>query len=71
MTDIPSGLPHPDGTDRIHQASRQLEHAQKDLIEALSRLDEFLTGGTKAAVPERKPIHSQTGHDLSKKAGAG
>jgi len=71
MTDIPSGLPHPDGTDRIRQASRQFEHAQKDLIEALTRLDRFLTTGSNAAEPERKPVDSSTGRDLSKKAGAG
>jgi hypothetical protein len=69
MTDIPSGLPHPDGTDRIRQASRQLDYAEKDLIEALGRLDKFLTGGPIAAGTQRKPVDSQTGRDLSKKSG--
>jgi hypothetical protein len=29
MADVPSGLPHPDGTQRIHDASREVSAAQK------------------------------------------
>lgn len=43
--DIPSGIPHPDGTDRIHQASHILSVARKEMIRAHSRLNDFLSRG--------------------------
>ena len=43
--DIPSGLPHPDGTQRIHKASRELTAARDELIKAHNRLNEFLNNG--------------------------
>jgi len=48
MGDIPSGLPHPDGSQRIQNAALALAAARNEVIRAHSRLDEFLARG---AVP--------------------
>lgn len=37
---IPSGLPHPDGTQRIKNASAKLSTARKELMKAHRRLNE-------------------------------
>jgi hypothetical protein len=47
--DIPSALPHPDGIQRIHNASREMEAARKEMITAHTRLNDFIEGGI---VPE-------------------
>jgi hypothetical protein len=53
MGDIPSGLPHPDGSLRIKNAARELAAARKEVMQAHSQLDEFLSRGV---VPgDRKP----------------
>jgi len=49
MGQIPSGLPCPDGTQRITNASRRLSIARKNMITAHNRLDRFLETGI---VPE-------------------
>jgi hypothetical protein len=46
---IPTGIPHPDGTQRIHQAAHNLSNARKDMMQAHSRLDNFLRSGV---IPE-------------------
>jgi len=46
---IPSGLAHPDGIQRIKNASKGLSIARKKMMKAHSRLDEFLQSGI---VPE-------------------
>ena len=46
---IPSGIPHPDGTQRIHNASHALATARDAMMKAHNRLNEFLETG---AVPE-------------------
>jgi hypothetical protein len=38
---IPSGLPHPDGTQTIKNASNKLFIARKELMKAHTRLDEL------------------------------
>lgn len=43
MNDIPSALPHPDGSQRIQNAARALAAARSDVMRAHSRLNEFLT----------------------------
>jgi hypothetical protein len=43
--DIPSGLPHPDGTQRVHDASRELSAARYEMMRAYNRLDDFLKTG--------------------------
>ena len=47
--DIPSGLPFPDGTQRISNASSKLRAARDDMKKAHSRLDNFMATGI---VPE-------------------
>ena len=41
MGQIPSGLPHPDGTQKIKNASNKLFIARKELMKAHTRLDEL------------------------------
>lgn len=48
-TDIPSGLPHPDGMQRIQNASRAQSFAMEAYEKALKRLNRFLISGT---IPE-------------------
>jgi hypothetical protein len=45
MRDIPSGLPHPDGSQRIQNAAHALGVARNEVMQAHSRLDEFLAHG--------------------------
>ena len=45
----PSGLPHPDGTQRIRNASRELDIARREMMKAHTRLNEFVERGI---VPE-------------------
>ena len=43
--EIPSGIPHPDGTQRIHNASHDLSTAREAMIKAQKRLTDFLERG--------------------------
>lgn len=45
ISEAPSGLPHPDGVHRIHNASRKLSNARQELVEAHVRLTAFLAQG--------------------------
>jgi hypothetical protein len=45
MSSVPSAMPHPDGSLRIRQASRELSAARKEMLQAHARLDEFLSRG--------------------------
>src|SRR5579859_867650 len=49
MSAIPTGIPNPDGAQKIHQASRDLAAARKEMMRAHSRLNDFLTSGV---IPE-------------------
>jgi hypothetical protein len=49
MGQIPNGFPPPDGAQNIHNVSRDLSTARKDLMRAHTRLDDFLRTGI---VPE-------------------
>jgi hypothetical protein len=49
IADIPSGLPHPDGTQRIQNSSRKLAAALRRRERAHNRLDDYLSRGI---VPE-------------------
>jgi hypothetical protein len=42
---VPSGFPHPDGSQDIHNFSPELSTARKDLMRAHTRLDDFLKTG--------------------------
>jgi len=43
VRDIPSGLPHPDGTQRIHNAARELADAREKLAVTIARLNDFVS----------------------------
>lgn len=45
MGQVPTGFPHPDGSQRIHNASLELSTARKELMKAHTRLDDFLKKG--------------------------
>jgi hypothetical protein len=45
MREIPSGLPRPDGVQRIHNSSRQYSAARKALMRARVRFDNFALHG--------------------------
>jgi hypothetical protein len=45
MGDIPSGLPQPDGSQRIQNAAHALAAARNEVMRAHSRLDEYLARG--------------------------
>ena len=49
VDDIPSALPQPDGTQRIHNVYRELSIARRRMMEAHSRLSDYLVSGT---IPE-------------------
>jgi hypothetical protein len=49
MGEMPSGAPHPDGVQRIHNVSHELSAARKEMMTAHSRLNDFLSRGI---VPE-------------------
>jgi hypothetical protein len=42
---VPSGLPHPDGAQRIRNISHELAFARTELMRAHSRMDAFLVSG--------------------------
>jgi hypothetical protein len=52
--EIPSGLPEPDGTQRIHNASREVSLARVDLMRAHNRLNDYVGRGI---VPEDLKRH--------------
>lgn len=45
MGQFPSGLPHPDGVQRIKNASNALSTARKEMTAAHTRLNDFLSRG--------------------------
>jgi hypothetical protein len=47
--EIPSGLPHPDGTQQILNASREVTESRYKMMKAHRRVSEFIEHGT---VPE-------------------
>src|SRR6476661_7791132 len=42
LQDLPSGIPHPDGTQRIRNASREYADARKDLMETLRKINDYV-----------------------------
>jgi hypothetical protein len=46
MRDVPSGLPHPDGSFRIEQASMKKRLAMEAYRLALRRFNKFILDGT-------------------------
>ena len=49
MGQFPGGLPYADSAQRIHSASRELSVARKEMMNAHTRLNEFIEQGI---VPE-------------------
>ena len=45
-SDVPSFIPHPDGTQRIHNASHKLTEARNAMMKAHHRLNDYLERGT-------------------------
>jgi hypothetical protein len=43
--EIPSGLPHPDGTQRIHNASHEMSQARERMLLAHKRLNDYVERG--------------------------
>ena len=60
MDDIPSGIPHPDGTDRIHQASREFKDSREAASAAMKRLSDFMIRGIIPDDLDRKPMAKET-----------
>jgi hypothetical protein len=65
-----SGLPHPDGTDRIRLASREYSASRHAASEAMERLSDFMTQGIIPADLKRKPMKREPGGDSAKKSGS-
>jgi uncharacterized protein YPO0396 len=42
---VPRGLPNPDSTELVRQASREYRRMQQELVNALERLNEYLVHG--------------------------
>ena len=55
MGDIPSGIVHPDGTQRIHNASREMSAARREMMVAHNRLEGFLSRGIIPEDDENNP----------------
>src|SRR6185312_13325357 len=49
IREIPSGIPHPDGVQRIHNASREVSVARVQMMKAYNRLNDYLS---RRIVPE-------------------
>ncbi len=49
VSGIPTGMPHPDGGQRIHNASRQVSVTRVEMMKAHNRLNDYLSRGI---VPE-------------------
>jgi hypothetical protein len=45
MADIPSEIPHPDGVQRIRNASRELSKARDEMMDAHRLLDDYIKRG--------------------------
>jgi hypothetical protein len=44
--EIPSGVPDPNRSNQIHQASREYRQAHKEVLDAFVRLNNYLIHGT-------------------------
>jgi len=71
MAEVPSGLPHPDGTHRIRLASREYSGALTEAATAMTRLNEFLVRGTIPPDLEGKPSGIETLEPRDKKSSQG
>jgi hypothetical protein len=60
MDDIPSGIPHPDGTDRIRFASSEYKASREETTAAMKRLSDYLIRGMIPPDLERKPVAKES-----------
>ena len=60
MNDIPSGIPQPDGTDRIRAASREYKASREAATEAMKRLSDLMIRGIVPNDLDRKPAARET-----------
>jgi hypothetical protein len=68
IRDVPSGLPHPDGVERVRIASSEFIRSRQQLMEAHLKLESFIAHGT---VPEeflapRKPATQTDDKNVNK-----
>ena len=56
--DVPSGIPHPDGTLRIQQAGAEKTAALNELSRALDRYHEFMAKGKVPNDLGLHPVHT-------------
>jgi len=59
--EIPSGLPHPDGIQRIKNTSHALSAAREKMIAAMIRLREFENRGIVPEDLKKKPAQKDSG----------
>ena len=71
ISDIPSGIPQPDGTDRIQQASGEYKASREAATEAMKRLSDFMIRGTIPADLERKASAKEVRDEPDRKFGQG
>ena len=45
ISEIPSGVPHPDGSQRVQNASREVSDARHQVMKAQNRLNDYLSRG--------------------------
>lgn len=63
--DVPSGLPHPDGAQRVQIATREHNAALRAYVAALQRLNEYLIRGTVREDPGNSPASGENRDDKS------
>src|ERR1700688_1133979 len=59
IEDTPSGLPHPDGVQRIKSCSKRYSEARQNMIRALERLNNFRNKGIVPDDLSKKPPQSE------------
>jgi len=55
IREVPSGIPHPDGSERIRQIASEYGRTQAEAAAAFGRLNDFLIHGKVPPDLERKP----------------
>src|SRR5258708_26463589 len=60
IQDTPSGMPHPDGVQRIKNCSRKYSEARYHMTRALERLNNFRNSGIIPDDLSKKPAQSES-----------
>jgi hypothetical protein len=61
LREVPSGLPHPDGQDRVRFASRDYSAARAEVSQALKRLTDYMVNGQVPTDLDVKEKNSESG----------